>query len=521
MAAATTPPKAAAAPAVAPLTPAMMSALMAAGWQLAIPGDAAEVLAKMTAGHGPVSLTVPVRITRCDSAPPAVAPSPPAEPVRPPIAVPRPSKPAVVASGPSKVVEPAAMAMAAMTAGANDSVAPPAAATAHPDPKTETEPEPESFDQMGLPQRLLRGVSEIGFEQPTPCQRRAIPALVAGRDVLLQAPAGTGKTGAFAIGGLGRVLSQSPPGSTILVVSPNKDLAVQTGKAFTAMLRHAHGVRVHLSYGGKHRDTAELRDKVRSGCKVVVSATPGRALQALGDRGALSPDSVALLVVDEFDTMLDRFHDEMQDITRAIPPQCQICMTSATANDDVLATARKILRNPVEFSGSNKVTPSVQQQMVDCGSADFKLAALIDLVPHAVAKGRSIVFSNSIPTIKLLAQELHTSGVPGVAMVHGEMTLADRDAVVSDFRDGTLKVLVAADAVARGFDVQQVATVFHFDVALNHAGYVHRSSRCGRQGRRGLAISLVAGRELEWLRGFEAAEGKRIEPLSESSFDLL
>jgi ATP-dependent RNA helicase DeaD len=383
-------------------------------------------------------------------------------------------------------------------------------------------PRAESFQTMAIPASLLAGVLEMGYEAPTPCQQLAIPALMDGRDVLLQAPAGTGKTGAFAIGGLGRMIAQPRPGSVTMVISPNKDLAVQTAKALQAMLRTTN-VRVHTSYGGKPRDSQELKQKVRSRSCIVVSATPGRAVQHLGERGPLDPRMVTLLVVDEFDKMLDRFHDEVQDITRLLPLDCQICMTSATANPDVVGVARKILRDPVEFSGTNSVTPSVCQYMIDCGHAEQKVATLLDLLPRAATMGRVIVFANSIPSVERLTVEL-TAGLAKthvrVGMVHGEMDLAARDQVVKAYRDGELNVLVATDAIARGFDVQQVSTVFHFGVARDHAGYVHRSSRAGRQGRRGLAVSLVAGHEIDWLRQFEDLEGKEIKPMPGTAFDL-
>jgi len=384
----------------------------------------------------------------------------------------------------------------------------------------------DTFEALGVPTALLRGVAEAGFERPTHCQSVAIPAILEGRDVLMQAPAGTGKTAAFAIGGLARLLSEKS-GGTMLVLSPTKDLACQTHSMFHRLAKATHSreaLATHVSYGGKQSDTADLNRAIRRSSRVALSATPGRALQHL--ERVLNPDNVRVLVVDEFDTMLDRFHDEVRDVTRLLPHDCHIIMVSATANADAVDVARRILRDPVEVSGENRVSASVAQYVVDCGDRDadggdsVQRGALVELVQMSRARGRTIVFANSIDLVDSLAAELASEGISKVAAVLGRLPLEQRDAAVAKFRTGDVEVLVATDSVARGFDVQQVGTVFHFGVARDHASYVHRSSRCGRQGRRGVAVSIVAGDdERRWLRRIEGAEGAAIRPLPEHALD--
>jgi ATP-dependent RNA helicase DeaD len=372
-----------------------------------------------------------------------------------------------------------------------------------------------SFAWLGLDATLLRTLEGLGYEEPTPVQREAIPPILAGRDVLAEAPTGTGKTAAFALpilqrlaagGGLGR----AGEGRTLaLVLVPTRELAMQVAEA---VHRYGRGMDAHVLpiYGGQAIGQ-QLR-ALRRGVDVVV-ATPGRAVDHL-TRGSLSFDAVEVVVLDEADEMLDMgFADDLEALLAATPAGRQTALFSATISPTIARIAARHLREPVRVAvrpdrPSSEEMPRVRQRVYVVRGTD-KLAALariLDLEDPASA----LVFARTRVEVDELAEALAGRG-HDVAALHGGMSQEQRDRVMGRFREGALDVLVATDVAARGLDIEHVSHVVNFDIPSDPDMYVHRIGRTGRMGREGVAITLLEPREHRLLRNIEVATRTKLE----------
>jgi len=372
-----------------------------------------------------------------------------------------------------------------------------------------------SFASLGLDAALLRTLEGLGYEEPTPVQRETIPPLLAGRDVLAEAPTGTGKTAAFALpilqrlaagGGLGR----AGEGRTLaLVLVPTRELAMQVAES---VHRYGRGLDAHVLpiYGGQAIGQ-QLR-ALRRGVDVVV-ATPGRAVDHL-TRGSLSFDGVEVVVLDEADEMLDMgFAEDLDALLAATPPGRQTALFSATISPTIARIAARHLREPVRVAvrperPSREEMPRVRQRVYVVRGVD-KLAALariLDLEDPASA----LVFARTRLEVDDLAEALAGRGHDAAAL-HGGMSQEQRDRVMGRFREGALDVLVATDVAARGLDIEHVSHVVNFDVPSDPDMYIHRIGRTGRMGREGVAITLLEPREHRLLRNIEAATHTKLE----------
>ena len=372
-----------------------------------------------------------------------------------------------------------------------------------------------SFASLGLEAALLRTLEGLGYEEPTPVQRATIPPLLAGRDVLAEAPTGTGKTAAFALpilqrlaagGGLGR----AGEGRTLaLVLVPTRELAMQVAES---VHRYGRGLDAHVLpiYGGQAIGQ-QLR-ALRRGVDVVV-ATPGRAVDHL-TRGSLSFDSVEVVVLDEADEMLDMgFAEDLEALLAATPPGRQTALFSATISPTIARIAARHLRDPIRVAvraerPSREEMPRVRQRVYVVRASD-KLAALariLDLEDPASA----LVFARTRLEVDDLAEALAGRGHDAAAL-HGGMSQEQRDRVMGRFREGGLDVLVATDVAARGLDIEHVSHVVNFDVPSDPDMYIHRIGRTGRMGREGVAITLLEPREHRLLRNIEAATHTKLE----------
>ena len=401
----------------------------------------------------------------------------------------------------------------------------------HDETALDSPPSHSSFEDMGLPTQLLHGIYEAGFDTPTDVQARAIASIATGRDALLHALAGSGKTGAFGIGLLAR-LSPRYRHTQALVLSPTKDLAIQTSRVLGGLGKHLH-LRCHDSWGGRRNDGATIV-KTRP---AVVSGTPGRVLDNMGlaprSRGspAIDPACIRVLVIDEFDLMVGKFDAELKQIVNSVPADCQIVMAPATVDLAALEIADKLLRDPIRVLrptgggrgvAGNGVAAGVRQYFVDCGADDHKLDTLLDLQAH-MPPGQRIVFANSVRRAQWIAEHLdrelaEAQPVHKVGLIHGEMEPGDRADVLQAFAQGEISTLVATDVVGRGLDTQSVATVVCWEPPRDHPCYVHRSGRVGRTGRKGQVITLVgSGYEARALETFGELQNV---PIAEMPADL-
>ncbi len=377
-----------------------------------------------------------------------------------------------------------------------------------------TDADATTFADLGLAPALLETLTGLGYEEPTPVQEAAIPPLLAGRDLLAEAPTGTGKTAAFALPILQRLaaegLGRAEAGAALaLVLVPTRELAMQVAEAVHRYGR-VLGARVLPVYGGQPIGQ-QLRG-LRRGLDVVV-ATPGRAVDHL-TRGSLRLDAVQAVVLDEADEMLDMgFAEELDTILSATPAVRQTALFSATISPTIARVAARHLREPVRVSvrpeRPSDETPARVRQLVYVVRRADKLAALgriLDVEDPAAA----LVFARTRGEVDDLAEALSGRGHDAAAL-HGGLSQEQRDRVMGRFREGALDVLVATDVAARGLDIEHISHVVNFDVPSSPDLYVHRTGRTGRAGREGNAITLVEPREHRLLLNIEAATKTRLE----------
>jgi ATP-dependent RNA helicase DeaD len=368
----------------------------------------------------------------------------------------------------------------------------------------------ETFEDLALRPELTKALGELGYEEPTPIQREAIPPLIDGHDLLGQAATGTGKTAAFALPILDRMPAERPSGDPVaLILVPTRELAVQVSEAFHRYGREL-GVRVLPIYGGQPIGR-QLR-ALDSGVDVVV-ATPGRALDHLA-RGTLRLGSLATVVLDEADEMLDMgFAEDIDAILQATPQQRQTVLFSATMPARIGGLARQHLRDAVQVeigreSAAPGEAPLVRQSayIVPRAHKPAALGRVLDVESPTAA----IVFCRTREEVDKLTETMNGRGYRAEAL-HGGMSQEQRDRVMGRLRAGTADLLVATDVAARGLDIDQLTHVVNYDVPSAPEAYVHRVGRVGRAGREGVAITLAEPREHRMLKTIERVTKRKIQ----------
>ena len=373
-----------------------------------------------------------------------------------------------------------------------------------------TDASPQTFADLGLHPALLQALNDLGYEEPTPVQREAIPLLLEGHDLLGQAATGTGKTAAFALPLLQR-LTEGKRGDrpVALVLVPTRELCMQVSEA---LHRYGRGrdARVLPIYGGQpiYRQLRELKRGVD-----VVVATPGRAVDHV-QRGTLDLDAVEVLVLDEADEMLDMgFADDLEQILGAAPDDRQSVLFSATMPSKIAKIARKYLNDPVHVEIERERTaegaaPRVRQEayIVTRSHKPAALGRILDIEAPAAA----LVFCRTRAEVETLAETLNGRGYRAEAL-HGGMDQSQRDRVMGRLRSNTADLIVATDVAARGLDVEQLTHVVNYDVPSAPESYVHRIGRVGRGGRDGVAITLAEPREHRMLKTIERVTRQKIQ----------
>ncbi|MEO8607502.1 MAG: DEAD/DEAH box helicase [Chloroflexota bacterium] len=354
------------------------------------------------------------------------------------------------------------------------------------------------FDELGLRPELLRAVAELGYDEPTPIQMQAIPALLGGRDIMGQAQTGTGKTAAFALPML-QGLDLAFNGVQGLVLVPTRELANQVAEAIFQYGKHL-GVKVLPVYGGQAY--ARQLGRLEKGVHIVVG-TPGRMIDLIEKR-ALKLGSVRYLVLDEADEMLDMgFAEDVDRILSETPDARQTALFSATMSSTIRGLAQRHMRDAEEISIERKTmtVPQTEQRyyLLNEGS---KLAALSRLL-EIEEMHSTLVFTRTKIGAATLAEQLLTRGYAAEAL-HGDLTQDMRETVLRRFRAGQLQLLIATDVVARGVDIQDVSHVINYDIPYDSEDYVHRIGRTGRAGRSGIAITLITPRDQRRLKYIES-----------------
>jgi len=367
------------------------------------------------------------------------------------------------------------------------------------------------FASLGIDARVADALAALGYEEPTPVQRAAIPPLLAGRDVLAQAATGTGKTAAFALPLLHRVTPDARVAerTTGLILVPTRELAMQVAEAVHRYGKPL-GVQVLSIYGGASMET-QIR-ALKRGVDVVI-ATPGRALDHIR-RKTLQLGSIRTVVLDEADEMLDMgFAEDLEAILESTPKTRQTALFSATLPPRIASMAQRQLRDPVMVKIDREVVPDGESTrvrqvayMVPRAHKMSALARVLDL-EHPTS---AIVFCRTRTEVDELTETLIGRGTRAEAL-HGGLSQDQRDRVMNKFRARKTDLLIATDVAARGLDVKHVSHVVNFDVPVDAESYVHRIGRTGRAGREGVAITFAEPREHRLLRNIERMTQQRIE----------
>ena len=364
------------------------------------------------------------------------------------------------------------------------------------------------FARFGFAPELLKALEAIGYQEPSPIQKAAIPELMLGRDLVGQAQTGTGKTAAFALPMLA-ALDPEQRKPQVLVLAPTRELALQVADAFNSYASQLPGVRTLAIYGG-----ADFRDQIhqlKRGVQIVVG-TPGRVMDHMR-QGTLDLSSLRALVLDEADEMLRMgFIDDVEWVLEQLPEQRQVVLFSATMPAEIRRISQKYLNAPAEITIKQKAADASRiRQRFLMVHAPHKQAALERVLEAETSEG-VIIFARTKAITLTVAESLEQHGYD-VAVLNGDVPQSQRERTIERLKSGQVDVLVATDVAARGLDVDRISLVINYDIPFDSEAYVHRIGRTGRAGRSGDAILFLTPRERRFLGGMERAVGKPIEEM--------
>jgi ATP-dependent RNA helicase RhlE len=363
-----------------------------------------------------------------------------------------------------------------------------------------------NFSQLGLAPAQVRACESLGYTEPTPIQRQAIPVVLSGHDLIGCAETGTGKTAAFLLPIIQKISERPRPGIRVLVLAPTRELATQIEQNYRE-LNPVKGNRSVIVIGGANIRTQIA--SVRRGVSVLI-ATPGRLLD-LTERGAVNLSTVEVLVLDEADRMLDMgFLPAIRRVLSMLPTKRQTLLFSATMSADIERLARSTMKEPklVEVSPRGR-PPTMVQQTAYPVAQESKTALLVDLLERERFE-RVLVFTRTRRGAERLSHILAARD-HSVNRIHADRTQGQREAALREFRDGRARVLVATDIAARGLDVDAVSHVINYDVPAFPEDYVHRVGRTGRAGNQGQAITIVAPVDELSMRAIERLTGQAVK----------
>jgi ATP-dependent RNA helicase RhlE len=381
---------------------------------------------------------------------------------------------------------------------------------------TTTAPEeaPATFKDLGLRPEVLAAVRDAGYTEPTPIQRQAIPLALSGRDMMGLAHTGTGKTAAFTLPIIDRLIG-GPKRTRVLILAPTRELAAQVDDSFRKYGLHS-GLDVVAVYGGVPIEPQERA--LRGGVDVVV-ATPGRLIDHI-ERQNVVFDDLEVLVLDEADRMLDMgFAPQINRIINEIPRYRQTLLFSATMPPEVEALARKYLRKPVVVQvGRRSAAASTVAHAVYPVPRDKKTALLVELL-RKPEMDSVLIFSRTKHGADRVVRHLDRSGITATAM-HADKSQAQRTQALDGFKRGSIRVLVATDIAQRGLDISGITHVINYDVPQQPEDYVHRIGRTGRAAATGDAYTFMSPDEIAMVRTIERVIGQQIPRISVPGFDF-
>lgn len=370
------------------------------------------------------------------------------------------------------------------------------------------------FDELNLDAKILRAVTDMGFEAASPIQAKAIPLEIEGKDIIGQAQTGTGKTAAFGIPLLQKIDPKNKKLQAV-VLCPTRELAIQVADEIRSLAKYMHGIKVLPIYGGQEivKQIRSLKDGVQ-----VIIGTPGRVMDHMR-RKTIKFGQVHTVVLDEADEMLNMgFLEDMETILSELPEERQTVMFSATMPAAIAEIAKKFQKDPeiVKVVKKDLTVPKVTQYYYEVKPKN-KIEVMCRLLDMYAPK-LSVVFCNTKRQVDELVLALQGRGYFAEGL-HGDLKQIQRDRVMNGFRKGRTDILVATDVAARGIDVDDVEAVFNYDIPQDEEYYVHRIGRTGRAGREGKAFSLVVGKEVYKLRDIQRYCKTKIVPQPIPSID--
>lgn len=370
------------------------------------------------------------------------------------------------------------------------------------------------FEDLGLSPAILKAVKDMGFEEASPIQAKAIPAVRSGRDIIGQAQTGTGKTAAFGIPLLEKIDPKNKKLQAI-VLCPTRELAIQVAEEIRNLAAHIHGIKILPIYGGQ--EIVKQIRSLKSGVQLVIG-TPGRVMDHMR-RKTLKMDELHTVVLDEADEMLNMgFREDIETILAGVPEERQIVLFSATMPRSILEITKKFQKNAelIKVTKKELTVPNIEQfyYEVKPKSREEVLSRLLDIYHPKL----SVVFCNTKRQVDTLVNGLLGRGY-FAAGLHGDMKQAQRDRVMQGFRSGKTEILVATDVAARGIDVEEIEAVFNYDLPQDDEYYVHRIGRTGRAGRVGRSFSFVSGKEVYKLKEIQRYCNTKIRAQKVPSID--
>jgi translation initiation factor 4A len=361
----------------------------------------------------------------------------------------------------------------------------------------------ESFDSMNLDEKTLRGIYSYGFERPSAIQQRVIKPILNGNDVIGQAQSGTGKTGSFVIPMIQIINYEEPTANGFiqgLIMGPTRELANQI-QTVAIGIGEYYKIKVYSAIG--KMDINEDKRALNDGIHLVVG-TPGRIFDLI-NRKMLKLDNIKLLVIDEADVMLEHgFREQLYEIfNMGFPSTMKVALFSATMTADTHAIADKFMKNPIKITLQKEEVnlAGIQQYRVPVVKEDYKFDTLLDLM-KIISISQAIIFCNTKQKVMTLLQNL-IDMKQSIICIHSEMEQKERNDIMKKFRTGEYRILISTDITARGIDVQQVSLVINYDIPRNRENYMHRIGRCGRFGRKGVALNFVTESDAEQMKSID------------------
>ena len=378
-----------------------------------------------------------------------------------------------------------------------------------------SDPQPDvydilSWDELDIDANILRGIYAYGFEKPSPIQQKAIKPVIMGKDIIAQAQSGTGKTATFTIGALSKV-DLSDDSTQVMILSPTRELCVQTSNVVKNIGGMMKGLRVQTAFGGsgyEDRNTFSSRESAH-----IICGCPGR-IHDMIRREQLNIKKLKLVIFDEADELLsDGFKEQVYSIFQYFHDNIQVGLFSATMPDHILKMTEKFMRNPVKIcvKADQLTLEGISQFFVAVEDDRQKYATLKDIFSQ-LPVSQCIIYCNSVKRVADLFDAMTEDDFP-VCCIHSSMDKITRERSINDFRNGKSRVLISSNVTARGIDIQQVSIVINFDVPKCVHTYLHRIGRGGRWGRKGVGINLITRRDVDKLKEIETHYSSNIKEL--------